>query len=148
MNTKNMWIASLSGAALSLLVSNLPFIGLVNCLLCAGFWGASLFAVWLYQRMGGMLTIRDGVKLGALTGVLAGVGGFLLSFAGLAGMQGLINDLRPLMSPEDLQGMEEIPAWGAILFNLLGVAFNVVFGALGGWLGVTLLNRSRKPAQA
>ena len=148
MNAKNMWTASLSGAVLSVLVSNLPFIGLVNCFLCAGFWGASIFAVWLYQRMGGMLTIREGVKLGALTGILAGVFGFLLSFAGLAGIQGLMNDIGPFLSPEDLQGLNEIPAWGGILFNLLGVAFDVVFGALGGWLGVTLLNRDRKPAQA
>ncbi len=84
MNTKNLWIASLSGAILSLLVSNLPYIGFVNCLLCGGFWGSALFAVWLYQRLSGTLTVRQGVKIGALTGLLAGLIGFALSFVGLA----------------------------------------------------------------
>jgi hypothetical protein len=148
MNTKNMWIASLSGAALSLLVSNLPFIGFVNCLLCAGFWGASIFAVWFYKRLNGTVTMREGVKLGALTGALAGAFGFLLSFAGLAGLQGMINDLGPLLSPEDLEGIKEIPAWGELLFNLLGVIFDVGFGTLGGWIGGTLLDPARKTRKA
>ena len=37
MRNKNLWTASVIGAAVSLLVSNLPFINLINCLLCAGF---------------------------------------------------------------------------------------------------------------
>ena len=39
MNTRILWIASLSGAVLTTLVSNLPLIGFVNCLICGGFWG-------------------------------------------------------------------------------------------------------------
>jgi hypothetical protein len=96
MNTKNLWIASASGAALSLLVSNLPIIGLVNCLLCSGFWGSAIFAVWLYQRLGGMVSIRQGIKIGALAGLIAGVIGFALSFVGLAGVQGFLNTAQVL----------------------------------------------------
>ena len=43
MKNKNLWIASLAGAGVSLLASNLPFINLINCLLCAGFWGSAVF---------------------------------------------------------------------------------------------------------
>ena len=144
MNTKNLWIASLSGAALSLLVSNLPFIGFVNCLLCGGFWGSAIFAVWLYRRLSGTLTVRQGVKIGALSGLLAGVLGFALSYAGLAGAQGFLNSAQQFLPADATQGMDELPAWAGLIFNLLGVLFNVAFGALGGWIGGTIFNPNRK----
>jgi len=150
MNTRNMWIASLSGALLTTLVSNLPIIGLVNCLLCGGFWGSAIFAVWLYKRLSGSLTIRQAVMIGLLTGLCAGVLGFLLSFAGLAGAQGLMNSYSQFISSKDIQGMESMPAWAGIIFNLIGVLFNIAFGILGGWIGgVILKNRINEgsPAQ-
>ncbi len=145
MNTKNLWIAAVSGAVLTTLFSNLPIIGIVNCVVCAWFWGGGIFAVWLYRRQGGeMPTMRQGLIIGGLTGLLAGVLGFALSFAGVSGIQGLMKDL-----PTDAtSGMQDIPAWGAIVFNLIGVLFNIAFGTLGGWLGVTILNRTQKPAPA
>jgi hypothetical protein len=147
MNTKSLWIASLSGAALTTLVSNLPYIGLVNCLLCAGFWGSAIFAVWLYQRLSGAPTTRHAAGIGALTGLLAGLLGFLLSFAGFAGAQGFLNTYGKLMGPDALKGMDTIPAWGGIVFNLIGVLFNLGFGTLGGLIGGALLNRTRQPAK-
>jgi hypothetical protein len=144
MNTKNLWIASLSGAALSLLVSNLPLIGFVNCLLCSGFWGSAIFAVWLYHRLSGTVTIRQGVFVGLLTGLLAGLIGFGLSFAGLTGAQGLLNSAQSFLPADATKGMAGIPAWAAMIFNFLGVLFNVGFGALGGWLGGIFFNPARK----
>jgi hypothetical protein len=143
MNSRNLWIACLSGAALTTLVSNLPIIGFVNCLLCAGFWGSAIFAVWLYRRLSGTPTVRQSAGIGALTGLLAGLLGFLLSFAGLAGAQGFMNTFSRFMSPEDLKGMEAIPAWGGIAFNLIGVLFNLLFGTLGGLIGGAIFNARR-----
>lgn len=148
MNARSLWIAALSGAVLTTLVSNLPYLGFVNCLVCAGFWGSAIFAVWLYQRLSGPVKTRQGVQLGALTGLLAGALGFALSFAGLAGLQGLMRDTENLLPPDALQGANAIPAWGAIIFNLVGVVFNVAFGAIGGWIGAAILNRGPKIAQA
>ncbi|MCU0485312.1 MAG: hypothetical protein MUC85_04290 [Anaerolineales bacterium] len=144
MNTKHFWIACLSGATLSLLVSNLPYIGFVNCLLCSGFWGSALFATWLYRRLNGTLTLQQGVKIGTLTGVLAGLIGFALSFVGLAGLQGFLNTAQMLLPAEELGDMQEFPAWGEILFNLMGVLIEIAFGALGGWIGGTIFNPDRK----
>jgi hypothetical protein len=144
MNTKNLWIASLTGAALTTLVSNLPFVGFVNCLLCGGFWGSAIFAVWLYRRLSGTVTIRQGVNIGLLTGLLAGLIGFVLSFAGLTGAQGFLNSARQFLPADATQGMNAIPAWGALVFNFLGVLFNTGFGALGGWLGGIIFNPDRK----
>ncbi len=145
MNSKNLWIATVSGAVLTTLFSNLPFIGILNCVVCAWFWAGSMFAVWLYRRLGGeMPTMRQGLALGALTGLLAGVLGFALSFAGVSGLQGMMQGL-----PADAtSGMQDIPAWGVIVFNVMGVIFNIVFGTLGGWLAATIFNRAAKPVPA
>ena len=144
MNNRNLWIACLSGAVLTTVVSNLPFIGLVNCLLCAGFWGSAIFAVWLYRRLNGTLTVGQGVRIGALTGLLAGVLGLILSLVGLAGAQGFLNGARQFLPADATQGMNDIPAWGGWIFNLLGVIFNVGFGAMGGWIGGAIFDPNRK----
>jgi hypothetical protein len=144
MNTRNLWIAALSGAILTTLVSNLPLLGFVNCLLCAGFWGSAIFAVWLYRRLTGSLSLNQGARIGALTGLLAGLLGFALSFAGLAGAQGFLNSAQQFLPADATKGMQAIPAWGGIIFNLLGVILNVIFGAIGGWIGGAVFNPNRK----
>lgn len=148
MNARNLWIASLSGAVLSLLASNLPYLGFVNCLVCGAFWGSALFAVWLYRRLAGAVTVGQAVKVGSLTGLLAGVIGFGISFLGLAGAQGFLNSARQFLPADATQGMNDLPAWGVLLFNFVGVLLNVGFGALGGWLGGVLFNPNRKSAKA
>ena len=137
MNTRNFWIAVLSGAVLTTLVSNLPFIGFINCLLFAGFWGSAIFAVWLYRRLGGSVTVSAGLRIGALTGLFAGLFGFALSFLDLAGLQGLVAGIERFI-PADAAKGEEIPAWGAMAFNLAGVLMNLLFGTIGGWIGAAL----------
>ena len=141
MNTKNMWIAVLSGAVLTTLVSNVPYVEMVNILCFAGFWGGAIFAVWLYRRLSGELTARQGVRVGLLTGLFAGVLGFALSFFGLAGLQGLMNELEAVAPTEG----ESIPLWGAIIFNFLGIVFNIFFGTIGGWLGGAIFRTDRTP---
>lgn len=143
MNTKNMWIAVISGAILTTLVSNLPILGLINCLLCAGFWGSAIFAVWLYRRLSLTLTQRQGLNIGLLTGLFAGIFGFLLGFVGLTGVDSMMRGAQQFMSPEDVQNFQAIPAWGGYLVNLVGVVFNIVFGALGGLLGGALLRTDK-----
>jgi len=145
MNKKNLWIAVLSGAVLTTLVSNLPFVGFVNCLLCAGFWGSAIFAIWLYRRLNGTLTMRESVRIGLLTGLCAGVLGFALSFLGLAGAQGFLNSASQFLPADATGGMTDLPAWGAWVFNLIGVLFNTGFGAFGGWIGGAIFRTDRVP---
>ena len=144
MNQKNMWIAAASGAVLTTLLSDLPLIMMVNCLVCVGFWGSSFFSVWLYRRLNGEVSVREAVRIGLLTGVLAGLLSLLLSFAGVSGLQGFVNNISPLLSAEELQGMNEVPTWGTLLFSLVGLVFNVAFGTLGGWIGGTIFTRKHK----
>jgi hypothetical protein len=147
MNVKNLWIAALSGAVLTTLVSNLPLVGLINCLLFAGFWGSAICAAWLYRRLNGSLTANQGIRVGALTGICAGGLGFALSFAGLAGLQGFINSAQQILPAEAALGTDNIPTWGALVFNLLGVLCNVIFGTLGGLIGGTIFRTDRNTSK-
>ena len=110
---------------------------------CGAFWGSAIFAVWLYRRLSGTVTIRQGVRIGLLTGLLAGLAGFALSFAGLAGAQGFLNGAQQFMPPDATKGMNELPAWAGLVFNFLGVLFNLGFGALGGWIGAAIFRTDR-----
>jgi hypothetical protein len=143
MNAKNLWTAAVCGAVLTTLVSNLPVIDLVNFVCFFGFWGSAILTVWLYRRLNGSLTLGEAVRLGALTGLLAGLMGFALSFFGLAGFQGTANELRQYLSAEDMQELDNLPALGILAFNLVGVMFNIIFGTVGGWLGGLILRPRR-----
>jgi hypothetical protein len=148
MNTKNFWIAAAAGGALSLLVTNLPYVGFINCLLCAGFWGSAIFAVWLYRRLNGSVRLGEAVKVGAASGLVAGVVGLLLSIVGLAGVQAMMNGLEGVIPAKDLQGMQDIPAWAGWLINVIGVVIEIGFGALGGWIGGAIFDPNRKTGKA
>ncbi len=147
MNTKNLWIAVVSGAVMTTLVSNLPFIDFINCLLFAGFWGSAIFAVWLYRRLSGKLTVSEGARLGALTGLCAGALGFALSFLGLAGAQRFVNELK-LFVPAEALGSVDISIGDVLIFNLLGVLTNVIFGTIGGWIGGAIFRTDRLAGKA
>ena len=147
MNTKNILITGLVGAVITLLLTNIPFLNLINCLICAGFWVGPLFATWLYKRMTGTLSTKEGIWVGVTAGAIAGVIGLLLSFVGLAGFAGMINQVNTVMSPEDqidISGME-----GGILNivgTFIGIIFDIIIGAIGGYLGA-LIFKNKPQAQ-
>ena len=68
MNIVSLLIASLIGAVATTALSNVPYLNLVNCLLCAGFWTGAILATWVYKRMTGSLTLRQSIVVGSLTG--------------------------------------------------------------------------------
>jgi hypothetical protein len=143
MNTKNVLITSLVGGLVSTILSNVPILNLVNCLLCAGFWAGPLLAIWLYKRQTGTLSLGQGVGIGTLAGVWAGIFGFLLSLVGLAGATALMQSYAQFLPPD--AGIEVIPAGPvSLLFNFAGVVVNIIFGALGGLIGGAIFRT--KPA--
>jgi len=145
MNTKNMLLSGLVGAVITLALTNIPFLSLVNCLVCAGFWVGPLFAVWLYKRMSGTISTKEGIWVGMTAGVIAGVIGFLLSFVGAAGASGLINEINLLMPAQDKIDLSGIGGEiGGIIFTLFGVIFDIIVGAIGGFVGATLFKNKPK----
>lgn len=134
MNTRNLLIASLVGGVASTILSNVPVLDLVNCLLCAGFWGGPLLAVWLYKRQTGTVSLGQAVAIGTLAGIWAGVFGFALSLVGLAGVAALMKSYAAYLPPE--AGVGSVPSGPAsVLVNLVGVGVNIAFGAIGGLIG-------------
>lgn len=147
MNTKNLLTASLLGGLISIVLVNTPFVNLINLLLCAGFWIGPIFAVWIYRRLGGTVTLREAVITGLLAAAWHALFGLLLSPLGLAGAGGILNEMRPFMSAQDLPDLENtLTGVGGILFNLIGAAFDIVFGVLGGLIGGALFGARRAAA--
>lgn len=139
MNTKNLLIAAAVGGLASTILSNVPFLNLVNCLLCAGFWGGAILAVWLYKRQTGTVTLGQAVIVGTVSGVIAGILGFALSFVDLAGSAALLETYNRFIPPDGQLDMSELPSGPMlIMFNLMGVVTNIFFGALGGLAGGAL----------
>ncbi len=139
MNVKNLLIASLVGAVASLLAVNVPFLNLINCLLCVGFWGSAILAVWLYARMTGAVTLKDAVIIGLATGLATGILGLVLSFIGLAGGAALANSIRAVAPDAQL----DLPEGSGLIFNLAGVLVDIVFGAVGGLIGGLLFRKKQ-----
>ncbi len=147
MNTKYLLAASLAGGLISTVLVNTPLINLINLLICAGFWVGPLVAVWLYWRIDGTLTPGQAVVIGMLAGVWHGLFGLMLSPLGLAGAGGLLNEVRPFVSAQAWPDVETtLTGVGGILFNLVGVAFDVAFGFFGGLIGGAIFRVRRATA--
>jgi len=144
MNTKNLFFYSLIGAIAITLLANIPFVNLVNCLLCIGFWGGATLAVWLYKRASGPVTLGQAVAIGSLTGLFAGLIGFTLSFLGVSGAQGMLNTYGRLFAADSNPDLTSALSgnW-VILFNLGGAIINVLFGAVGGLVGGLILRQDK-----
>lgn len=146
MNTKNLLIASLVGAVLILIFTNVPILDFINCLLCAGFWGSALFAVWLYRRLNGTLSVKDGVMVGLLAGVFAGVIGFLLSFLGWTGAAELMRVVGQFAPPEAMPNLEALaPAVNAGV-SFVGALITIILATIGGWIGGAIFKFPKEPA--
>ena len=147
MNIRNLLIASLMGGLISLVLVNTPFLNLINLLACIGFWAGPIAAVWLYRRLSGELTLGEAAVIGMLAGAWHGLIGVLLSPLGLAGVQGLLQTAQIVVPAADTADLEPaLSGLGTVLFNLIGVLFDVVFGLLGGMVGGLLFGRRRAGA--
>ncbi|HSB88693.1 MAG TPA: hypothetical protein VLD63_01565 [Anaerolineales bacterium] len=147
MNTKTLLMASFLGGLVSTVLVNAPFVNLINVLLCAGFWVGPFAAVWIYRRQAAPPTMGQAIGIGALAGLWHGVIGVALSFVGLAGASGMLRDLQAVVPAQDLPNLEAaLKGAGAILFNVVGVAIDVVFGFIGGLIGGAIFRPGRAAA--
>jgi hypothetical protein len=134
MNTKNLLIASLVGAFITIVLTNVPIISVVNCLLCAGFWAGPLFATWMYRRQTGTLTLGQGIGIGTLAGVWAAIVGFLIATATGVGSEAMIQSYSQFI-PADSGLTLPAPGVMSVFASLIGAGFGVFFGFLGGLIG-------------
>lgn len=144
MDNKNLFLSGLVGAVVMVLLSNVPFLSLINCLLCAGLWLGGMAAVWFYRRQTGGQVVTPGQ--GALLGVVAGLIGAIVSTIissvfGADAIQAAINADPTGQVGSMLGGF----VGGGVTF-FISFIFNIilypVFGAIGGAI-FTLLTKPK-----
>lgn len=144
MNTRAFLISTLIAGAVMGLLSNIPLLNLVNCLLCAWLWGGGILAVFLYRRFAPEhfeLTSSNGILLGLVAGVFGAVIGAIVSVIFQAATQQTFVRLieqQELFRSELAPYMDTLRSAGG--FSFFGLVCNLIFyplfGLVGGLLGV------------
>ena len=145
-------VPAVIGGAIIGILSSVPGLNFINCFCCAGIILGGFFAVFFYKKNLGEelpLTYSDG----ALLGILAGIFGVIISSI----LTAIIGPGIEQMLERALQYAEDIPPEAEDFLNSLienrgnlmvlqiafGLVINIVFGLLGGILGVAILAKKR-----
>jgi hypothetical protein len=131
--------AGIAGVVIAVL-SSVPVVNLVNCLLCAWVWAGGILAAYLYRQNGGQnpLTNADGAIVGAIAGV---IGGLLSAIIGLAFSGGTAATMAQLeqqlgADAEAVAGLATV--LGGIVSLIVTPIIFAAFGALGGLIGANI----------
>ena len=153
MNSKALTAAAIAGVGIGLL-SSIPILNLVNCLLCAWVWGGGILAIYLYKRNAGDVAVQSsqgaliGLVAGVIGGLIAGVLGAVLgagSFAAIASqMQSQMSSLDPAQQ-EQMKAMVDAMASGGlgIVTVCMSVVIYGVFGLIGGLIGAATIGKPK-----
>jgi hypothetical protein len=147
MKTNSLLISAALGGLLMALLSDLPIISIVNCILCAGIWGSGILAVLIYRNLEKTspdLTISQGATLGGLAGIVGAIISSLLSivFSG-ASVAASMDALRS--NPAMADALNNVPSWvfstgaGFVSSLLCNLIFYIIFGAIGGLIATSLI---------
>jgi len=156
MNSKpDKLIPALYGGIIMAVISTVPFLGLINCLCCAGVLFGGLMAVYFYKNNftpdTPPFTSGDCMAVGAMAGVFAAAIGTVLHFAFLAMFGNVMGEiiLKILrnsnfqMPDEALEQVEEALQGGMTLFIAVitffqSLVIDALFGLLGGLIGYSI----------
>jgi hypothetical protein len=153
MNTRSLFLsAGIAGLIIGVL-SGIPFVNIVNCLLCTWVWAGGILAVYLYQRnepTALMVKPEQGALLGAIAGVIGAIVvtilGAIIGGAGNAALISMIQD-NPQLQEQFGDYLGQLAVQGG--FSLLGLMCNSViyaaFGAIGGLIGAAVLKPKASP---
>ncbi len=127
---RHVLVATLLGGLATTILSKVPLINLIDILFCADLWIGPLLAVWLYRRLAGTLSLRQGAIVGTVAGAWAAIPSFVLALLSFSEAPGLLQSY-----PANLP----VEARFAVTFHVLGmflyVGLNVMFGLVGGIAG-------------
>ena len=150
MNTKpDKLVPSIIGGVIIGIFSTIPGLNFINCFCCAGIILGGFAAVFIYKKTGGEieLTYSDGALLGVLSGILGVIFGAIIN--------SIIGTNVEQVLEQVMQNIDDLPPEAEeILFYfkehsgqlfMLGIAtslvLNVIFGLLGGIIGVSILGK-------
>ena len=141
MDKRNLLITVAVVGGATAVISSLPLINLLNCLLCAWVWVGGAAGVWFYQRQTKTtVTSAQGAGIGALTGLAAALIGVLIGFL-FSGLGLGIMSMTQSGAGQDL--IDTLVAAGVV--QGLGLVITIVlypaFGALGGVIGQSIFKK-------
>ncbi len=142
MNNRALLLAGVVGALVMVLLSNVPVLNLINCLLCAGIWLGGMAAVWFYRRQTGQpLTAGQGAMIGVVAGVIGAIlSSIVASVFGADAMQAVMDADPTGQTRSALGGFV-----GGTASFLVGLVINIIvyplFGAVGGAIYAALTGR-------
>ncbi len=133
--------AVLAGVGIGIL-SGLPLIQCVNCLLLAWVWGGAIAAVALYRRYEGHpnLTTTQGLVIGAAAGIVGAIiGGIMaLLFSGVNAAVAQVLNSYASQTGATLPGFI-VGAGFSIVGAILNIVIYAVVGAIGGLIAAGLI---------
>jgi hypothetical protein len=142
LNSRSLMFSGLiAGVAMGLL-SQIPLVACVNCLLLAWVWGGGIAAVFLYRQYEKKppLSVTQGLVLGAAAGVVGAVVGGIASilFGGL--MAAFSQSLNNLVGDNSNALTSFFFASGFSIFRIIGNIFLYgIVGAVGGLIATGLI---------
>jgi hypothetical protein len=154
MDSDRLQPAFLGGLVIGVL-SGLPVVSAGNCCCCLWILGGGALAVYLrQQKLPESITAAEG----ALVGLMAGaIGGVLATVIGIP-MQMLFGDMQRQMIESWMEGMSDVPpearqalermSGGGAMIALTAATnliTGVIFGMLGGLLGVAIFKKNAPP---
>ena len=150
MNRPNILKAAAIGGAASAVAGAIPIVACLNVLCCALVVGGGFLADYInmsdHKKAGLAYGAGDGAKVGALAGVFNGVISGVLSV--IVRLACGTPDMSEIFGPMQEQGMEIPPAAmemaesfasGCVMAILFGLVIGVIFSAIGGLIGGSVL---------
>jgi hypothetical protein len=144
LNTSNLlYAAGIAGGAAGLL-SVVPVVDLVNCLLCGWLWIGGIAAVYLYNnRESGSVDMGGGALVGASAGVVAAIVASVLGLAlgsfGFAAQS--INDPQIQQYLDQFGGEAGLLAAATGFGLICSLVLYAGFGAVGGLIGASVFKK-------
>jgi len=130
------------------IISEIPFLNLLNCLCCLWIIIAGVISVYLLKKDIKTVDLRDGALVGALTGVvIAVVGtfvGIIVSLLFTQIMMDLVMNMYRSMGvpPSAMSEMSMEPDLNSIIIGfVMRIVLYPIFGAIGGVLGAKLMEK-------
>ncbi len=142
LNTRSLLVSGLIAGVLMGILSQIPLIACVNCLLLGWVWGGGIFAVFLYRRSekNPPLSATQGLVLGATAGVVGAVVGGLAAIL-LGGLSAAFGQtINNLVGNSGSSLTSFFLSSGFDIFRIIrDVVIYGIVGAIGGLIATSLI---------
>jgi hypothetical protein len=133
MDNKTMFLAALVGGLVMVVLTQVPVLNLINCLICAGLWIGGIAAVWFYRRQTGQFVSGgQGAVLGAIAGLIGAVLGAIVGTIFGGALLSSMIAADPTGTASDLLGGLAVSGTVSIVGFIFNIILYPLFGAIGG----------------